>query len=327
MTVLTQALSEKKLQSKQQNDIKQPLVDPNEDSLPSAPQVDIESGSTASLSSLRSRAQRVNNLTTLCVTLSALLVLTTGIVGGIILYRHFAQYRLRHFRGWCSIPYADPAGRYEELQQTMTSKQMYDSMTAENMINELVKQMRANTGGSDDSVISDNNIIDANGGNSFFDEEFDIDLEFGQYEQIEVPDFSNGRKGRFIHDFAKNKTGIIDIESGRCFVLPLNRSQVLPPQSLFDLVVKMKTGYYDIDTEIVRETYRVVTPPVTDFKNLGYYIGRECARLPTYRLERITSPVYKRSISEEPNVIFHEFAGVKIHEFHIVNLIDAKTKQ
>ena len=39
MTVLTQALSEKKLQLKQQNDIKQPLVDPNDDSLPSAPQV------------------------------------------------------------------------------------------------------------------------------------------------------------------------------------------------------------------------------------------------------------------------------------------------
>ena len=39
MTVLTQALSEKKLQSKQQNDIKQPLVDPNDDSLASAPNV------------------------------------------------------------------------------------------------------------------------------------------------------------------------------------------------------------------------------------------------------------------------------------------------
>jgi hypothetical protein len=57
-------------------------------------QLDLESGSTVSLASLRSRAQRVNSLTTLCVTLTALLVLTTGIVGGIYLYRQFAQYRV-----------------------------------------------------------------------------------------------------------------------------------------------------------------------------------------------------------------------------------------
>ena len=88
----------------------------------------------------------------------------------------------------------------------------------------------------------------------------------------------------------QNMTGIIDVDSGRCFVLPLNRTQVLPPQSLYDLVMKMRAGYYDINTEIVREMYRVITPAVKDFKNLGYYIGRECAKLPTYRLERVTSP-------------------------------------
>lgn len=38
---------------------------------------------------------------------------------------------------------------------------------------------------------------------NYFDEEFDLDLEFGKYEKIETPDFSNGRKGRFVHDFAK----------------------------------------------------------------------------------------------------------------------------
>lgn len=36
----------------------------------------------------------------------------------------------------------------------------------------------------------------------FFDEEFDIDTESEQYERIEVPDFSNGRRGRYIHDFS-----------------------------------------------------------------------------------------------------------------------------
>ena len=37
----------------------------------------------------------------------------------------------------------------------------------------------------------------------YFDEEFDLDLEFEKYEKIETPDFSNGRKGRFVHDFAR----------------------------------------------------------------------------------------------------------------------------
>lgn len=38
--------------------------------------------------------------------------------------------------------------------------------------------------------------------NTFFDEEFDIDIEYEEYERIEVPDFSHGRRGRFIHDFS-----------------------------------------------------------------------------------------------------------------------------
>lgn len=101
----------------------------------------------------------------------------------------------------------------------------------------------------------------------------------------------------------QNKTGIIDVEEGRCFVLPLNRTMVLPPQSLFDLVVKMRSGYYDIDTEIVRDYYRVVTPPISDYKTVGYYIARECAKFPTYKLERITSPG-KTSMSFILN-IFH----------------------
>lgn len=150
---------------------------------------------------------------------------------------------------------------------------------------------------------------------AFFSEEFDIDIDLEEYERIEVPDFSHGRRGRFIHDFSmvrflapgincafscdasfdhhflpQNKTGIIDLEAGRCFLLPLNRSRVLPPQSLYDLIGKMRSGYYDVDTEVVRESYRVVTPSIADVKGMGYYIGRECANLPSYYLEKVESP-------------------------------------
>jgi hypothetical protein len=37
--------------------------------------------------------------------------------------------------------------------------------------------------------------------NGFFQEEFEIDLENENYEKINVPDFRDGQRGRFIHDF------------------------------------------------------------------------------------------------------------------------------
>jgi hypothetical protein len=41
-----------------------------------------------------------------------------------------------------------------------------------------------------------------------FKEEFEIDLEFENYETITVPDFRAGRSGRFIHDFNAVRTNI-----------------------------------------------------------------------------------------------------------------------
>lgn len=49
------------------------------------------------------------------------------------------------------------------------------------------------------------------------------------------------------------------------------------------------TGYYEVDTDVVRETMRVVTPPITDYKNVGYYISRECSGVPTYMLEKVVT--------------------------------------
>jgi integral membrane protein 2C len=72
--------------------------------------------------------------------------------------------------------------------------------------------------------------------------------------------------------------------------MPLNRNLTLPPHSLADTIKKMHSGYYDIDTEIVRQSFRVLTPAIKDYKLVGYYIARDCANLPTYQLEAITSP-------------------------------------
>ncbi len=37
--------------------------------------------------------------------------------------------------------------------------------------------------------------------NLFFREEFEIDLDDEKYAKVAVPDFKNGRLGRFIHEF------------------------------------------------------------------------------------------------------------------------------
>lgn len=69
-------------------------------------------------------------------------------------------------------------------------------------------------------------------------------------------------------------------------MMPLNRRNVLPPSSLFDLVHKMWDGYYKVNTEVVRETMRVVTPPITDTSDIGQYIVSECQNMPIYKLEK-----------------------------------------
>lgn len=42
-----------------------------------------------------------------------------------------------------------------------------------------------------------------------------------------------------------------------------------------------------MDTAIVRETMKVVTPPITDLSVVGTYIARECQDLPTYMLKKV----------------------------------------
>lgn len=288
MTIITQPLTEKKLAKSPQA---KPLVQHE-----SGNECDVEGSPVI----VTMRARRVSTTTTLCVFFTAFLVLATGIVGGVYLYRQFTHYKVRRFRGLCGVPYVSDS----KMPPVMSGSDF----------------LRQNRNGASPEMT--HSIMDSVKDN-FFQEQFDLDLEFEQYEEIEVPDFSHGRRGRFIHDFAANKTGIVDVEGRRCFVMPLNRSLVLPPHSLFDLIVKMRAGYYDVNTEIVRERMRVVTPPILDFRDVGYYIARECSSLPTYRLERMTMPVFKRSLDKQHHAIFVEFAGNHITELDIANIDEA----
>lgn len=55
------------------------------------------------------------------------------------------------------------------------------------------------------------------------------------------------------------------------------------------------SGYYNVDTQVVRKTMRVVRPPIQDYESLGKYISNYCSDFPTYRLESVID--YQRSKS------------------------------
>ena len=48
------------------------------------------------------------------------------------------------------------------------------------------------------------------------------------------------------------------------------------------------SGYYSVNTGRVRETMRVVYPPLNDLSDLGNYIQQECQDKTTYSLEKST---------------------------------------
>jgi len=251
---------------------------------------------------LPARVRRVSTTTTLCLLLTALIVVGIGIVGGTYLYQQYLRSQLR-FKGWCTIPYNEGSRTAMFIRPNIDENGLTDFRDFKNGENNSVNEM-----------------------NDFLQEEFELDLEKESYEKIDVPDFRDGRSGRFIHDFNTNMTGIIDVTGKRCFVMPLNRQVVLPPRSLFDLIHKMWDGYYKVNTEVVRETMHVSTPPLNkdDLKSVGSYISRECDGLPVYKLEKYVGGVVKRSADLDNEAKFAQFAGTRILEYDIVNLGEVK---
>lgn len=125
-------------------------------------------------------------------------------------------------------------------------------------------------------------------GKEFFNEEFELSQDGDEsYAKINVPDFRDGRAGRFLHDFKSNQSAIIDLDKKRCYVMPLDRETVLPPKDMMDLIQKMYNGYYEIDTDTVRNNMRVITPALTDLSEISSKIQATCNSMSVYRLEKM----------------------------------------
>lgn len=299
MTILTKPFSEKK------DKLVVPLVDDDPALTKGAPDVEAQTVHRRIII-FPAHARRVSSSTILCLLIIALAGVSVGIIGGKILYNEYLSVTRRmpiqdayeKSQGWVRIPIPQGDDDYDVTEEDDLSMKVLNDQDLKWNDNDEWKRIL---------------------NRDFFQENFEIDAA-NKYEKIDVPDFRNGRNGRFIHDFNTNYTGIIDVTGGRCFVMPLNRDNVLPPSSLFDLVHKMWDGYYKVDTEVVRETMKVVTPPLNDTSEIGQYIASECEKMPIYKLEKYVGGLVKRSAQLSSEAKFGQFAGKGILEVDIVNM-------
>uniref|UniRef100_A0A1A9WW17 Integral membrane protein 2 n=1 Tax=Glossina brevipalpis TaxID=37001 RepID=A0A1A9WW17_9MUSC len=244
-------------------------------------------------------------LKTILLFLISITVMLTGALGGYTLYHMYAPTHTRmHYRALCDIPY-EPIGndtapriypRGEDLGW------LWPHFTGEKI---------ENLGDALDDT--------------FFREEIEMDMDDTEsYAKVDVPDFKDSRRGRFMHDFKENQSAIIDSTANRCFIMPLDRETVLPPENFVDLMKKMVSGYYNIDTERVRRTMRVVTPPITDLSTISERIANECYDMRIYKLERYESGVYKREAKLDSTATYAEYLGKGIVQFNIMNIDDVE---
>jgi integral membrane protein 2B len=236
--------------------------------------------------------RRKNNCANICVLLTALVVLATGILGGIYLYKHLAH---RTFQGWCGVRYYEYQDDYVDSPEARGHKGS--------------RHHRQKSYGQ-------------------FEEQVEIDKVDGKFEKLTVPEFDDCKKATVLHDFEKNLTSIVDKDHFRCFVMPLNRTLVKPPKDFWDMLSKLSSGYYMPDVEVVRERYRVLHPPIHNLSPFGYYIWKECHRFDTYRLEKVGphEPVamVKRDTDQKEKLTFYVGGSANQHLNKDDHLIERK---
>lgn len=196
----------------------------------------------------------------LCLILTALLVLGTGTIAAIFLYKHLSN---KVIYGRCGVSF------YDEMYQS--------------------QHPRA------DQMLGDKQVPPQ--GAEYVEEEVEVS-QVELYERFTIPRFDEVEETVVWHDFDQNLTAIVDPTHLTCYIMPLNRSRIAPPHDLIDLIMKLKTRYYMPKASVVREEYRVVLPPLDDLTGLGSFIMRDCYYYYTFRLEKYVPGVYKRSTDQ-----------------------------
>lgn len=227
-----------------------------------------------------------------------------------MIYRQFAMERMQRmrFHGFCKIPFEtdnlddramlianqDLSSAEDDSESWLQMfKPIFDEFSrvqsdldleadAKDFQAKIMKEIN----GNDDAEGKDSDKVNDN----FLQEEFELNDEDNEsYSKINVPKISEGRGATFLHDFKMNQTGIIDKDAKRCFFMPLDSEAVLPPRDMRDLIRKLYTGYYNIDTTVLRKTMRVKMPEVTDKSLVSPRIANECNDMKIYELEKIVT--------------------------------------
>lgn len=254
---------------------------------------------------LVTRQRKMSTITTILLFMAAVTVLFMGILGGVAIYQSCARARLNRFHGFCNVPYDANAVNNQGM---LYMKSPFRDGSGDPAVMPL---------DADFDLTPDSRIKEL-----FFQEEIELDMGDDQsYSKIDIPDFRGGRTGRFYHDFKFNQSAIVDVETGRCFVMPLDRSTVELPRNFFDLIMKMQRGQYNIDTSVVRKNMRVVLPAVSDMSTIAPGIADECDGKRTYMLEKYVSGVFKRSADlADDSGEFAQFGGKHMEKVKILNL-------
>lgn len=314
MTVITKALGEKKSDNLEEPLVDNIVVEPNDE----AKKADLESGGYPVPPPQNQRyiiSARVRPYYSLMFILMLVLLITTSLLGIFGTEYLYEQYRYlvgseqQPYRTWGTVSFNEnPTAMAYENNKIPVRFEKSQENVEQGIFSEILSHFGSNDVASQemkDETIDRPNEINIK-------EEFELDLNNDRYEKINVP---SGEASRFIHDFYSNYTAIVDEKNKRCFVMPLDRSVILPPKSLYDLLFKMQDGYYSIDTERVRREMQVVQPAIDDLESYGIYIAKECYGFTSYKLEKFVGGVVKRSVSDSSSFKF--FIGDKLVEFDI----------
>jgi len=88
---------------------------------------------------------------------------------------------------------------------------------------------------------------------------YEYDEEMKTLEMLQMPELSSGR---YVHDFFKKKTLIVDSDNSRCFITSLDEEQIREPTSMCQMFKDIeKDGVYKMDLEEVsKKTYAIEIP-------------------------------------------------------------------
>uniref|UniRef100_A0A8C9LEQ5 Integral membrane protein 2 n=2 Tax=Galliformes TaxID=8976 RepID=A0A8C9LEQ5_PAVCR len=84
---------------------------------------------------------------------------------------------------------------------------------------------------------------------------------------VPVPKFSDSDPAAIVHDFDRLLTAYLDLQLGKCYVIPLNTSIVMPPRNLMDLFAKLAVRgqraacEYLLQSSLLCSGSRLLSPP------------------------------------------------------------------